>query len=118
MGSAISYISRIIDINKLIAQRSLFLFGPRQTGKSSFIKNQINEEPLKIYNLLDQGLYQRVITNPELIRQELSATEKRHQLIIIDEIQKVPALLDEVHLMTARRRYEFYLLTCIRKLNP
>ena len=48
------YIARKLDLMKILSSKSLFLFGPRQTGKSSFIKNQIAKEDIALFwTLLD-----------------------------------------------------------------
>lgn len=103
------YIRRIVDLNTLLEQRSLFLFGPRQTGKSTYIREQLSQKPIRTYNLLDQGLYQRLVRDPTLIRQELTALAARDELVVIDEIQKCPELLDEVHVMIEEMGIRFLL---------
>ena len=60
----------------------------------------------KVYDLLDRKIYQSLQTNPSLIRQELEPGDK---IIVIDEIQKIPALLDEVHLMIEEKQLIFLL---------
>lgn len=87
-------IKRILDLSNLLHKKSAFLFGPRQTGKTKLIKQQLGQ--YKYYNLLDRGLYLRLQQDPTLIRKEL---KKENKIIVIDEIQKIPELLDEVHLM-------------------
>jgi uncharacterized protein len=87
-------IPRQINLHRTLEQRSCFLFGPRQTGKSTLIRNEFAEH--KIYNLLDQALFLRLNSNPSLMRQELESAD---QIVIIDEIQKMPNLLNEVQLM-------------------
>lgn len=79
--------------------QSTFLWGARKTGKSSYLEKTF---PHSIkYNLLETDLYIRLLKQPHLLREEILALEKSalHYPIIIDEIQKVPALLDEVHLL-------------------
>lgn len=88
------YISRVLDVFSVVKSKSCFLFGPRQTGKSTLIKNMF--AGIKRYNLLDDSVYRKLSFRPETIREELDAKDK---LVIIDEIQKLPALLDFVHLM-------------------
>ena len=68
-------------------KKSLFLLGPRQTGKSTMIKNQLPQ--VKKINLLQTDVYLKYSTDPSLMRKEI--TEKDH-LIIIDEVQKLPQL--------------------------
>lgn len=102
-----SYIHRALDITSLISERSLFLFGPRQTGKSSYIRNEPGMLPKLSYTLLDGGLLVRLLSDPTLIRREVEARKLRDCLVVIDEIQKCPALLDEAQLMMEERGIRF-----------
>lgn len=72
---------------------TFFLWGPRQTGKSTLLK-QLYPDALWV-DLLRNEVYRRYLQNPETLRQELAAQSASQ--VVIDEIQKVPALLDEVH---------------------
>ncbi len=113
-----SYFRRVLDVTSLISERSLFLFGPRQTGKSSFIREELAGAPALSYNLLDRGLLLRLLADPTLIRREVEARGLRDCLIVVDEIQKCPALLDEVHLMIEERGIRFLLTgSSARKLK-
>lgn len=76
-----------------------FLWGPRQTGKSTLVKTLFPN--VSRYDLLLSNEYHRLLTNPGLIREEYlaqnqDAAQKRLP-VIIDEVQKIPALLNEVH---------------------
>jgi len=97
-------IPRYLDLPQILAKKSCFLFGPRQTGKSTLARQQLPHYP--IYNLLDQSLYLRLSQNPALIRQSLQPADS---LIIIDEIQKMPVLLNEVQLMIDEHAIRFLL---------
>ena len=105
-----NYIQRFLDISPLLKERSLFLFGARQTGKSSYIQQQLTEKPKKSYTLLDQSLLQRIHANPSCIRQEIEAEDLRDALIVIDEVQKSPELLNEIHLMIEKRGLRFLMM--------
>jgi len=76
-----------------LPDQSFFLWGPRQTGKSSLLK-QLYPEALWI-DLLKTNDFLRYTSQPFLLREEVQAAAPR--LVIIDEVQKVPLLLDEVH---------------------
>ena len=76
-----------------LPDQSFFLWGPRQTGKSSLLK-QLYPEALWI-DLLKTNDFLRYTSQPFLLREEVQAATPR--LVIIDEVQKVPLLLDEVH---------------------
>ena len=89
--------------------QSLFLWGARKTGKSTFLKSLF---PYSIYiDLLKTDLFLRYSKQPSLIREEilaLSKTQIEHP-IIIDEVQKVPSLLDEVHWLIENTQATFIL---------
>jgi len=78
--------------------KSWFLFGPRQTGKSTLVKSLLGPEDLYI-DLLPQRSFLNYAKNPGRLREELLAHGKRYARFTcaIDEIQKIPSLLDEVH---------------------
>lgn len=94
---------------------SIFLWGARQTGKSTLLMQRFPEA--KYYDLLESDLYERFRRQPSLLRNELSMIDNK-TLIIIDEIQKIPELLDEVHWLMSRRNMRF-ILSCssARKLR-
>jgi predicted AAA+ superfamily ATPase len=87
---------------------SFFLWGPRQIGKSTLLKETYREG--RWIDLLKAEEYRRYLARPELLRQEMDAdgADPRQQ-IVIDEIQKVPALLDEVHWLIENRGLHFAL---------
>ena len=103
------YVKRTIEIEKILEKRSLFLFGPRQTGKTSFIRNELSIPPDRFFNLLDNRLFFRVLTDPSILRQEIEAKDLSHCIICVDEIQKCPQLLDEIHLLIEERSINFLL---------
>ena len=113
------YINRNVDLCKILENKSLFLFGPRQTGKSSFIKNQLmNTDVAMFWTLLDGRLRLKVLADPSILRQEVEVRNLRDCIIIIDEIQKCPELLDEVHFLIEERNISFLLTgSSARKLR-
>lgn len=113
------YINRNVDLCKILENKSLFLFGPRQTGKSSFIKNQLmNTDVAMFWTLLDGRLRLKVLADPSILRQEVEVRNLRDCIIIIDEIQKCPELLDEVHFLIEERNIRFLLTgSSARKLR-
>ncbi len=112
------YIKRALDIEELLAQRSLFLFGPRQTGKSSYIREELGALPALSWNLLDRGLLLRTLADPTLLRREVEARNLRNCVVFIDEIQKCPELLDEAQLLIEERGIRFLLTgSSARKLR-
>ena len=81
---------RELDLQK--NRSSLFLFGPRMTGKTTLLKNL---QAGRYYDLLDPEVELGLRQSPALLWEELNALPK-NSLVIIDEVQKVPALLDTV----------------------
>ena len=79
---------------------SFFLWGPRQTGKSSLLRSTYPDAVW--YDLLETDLFLRFTERPSLLREELLALGKP-RLVVLDEIQKVPLLLDEVHALIERK---------------
>lgn len=104
-----NYIRRIVSLEESLKEKSLFLFGPRQTGKSSYIKHQLKDSVSLVYSLLDQALLLRVLADPSIIRKEIEARNLSNCVIAIDEIQKCPALLDEIHWLIEERGIRFLL---------
>ena len=99
--------------------KSYFLFGPRQTGKSTFVKSFITRKDLYI-DLLPQKNFLNYAKNPGRVREEILAHLKQYDnpLCIIDEIQKIPALLDEVHELIESKGIRFILTgSSARKLR-
>lgn len=86
---------------------SYFLFGPRGTGKTSWLKQNLKNE-LSI-DLLNPGLYRRYKARPERLREFVEGNPEK-KIVIIDEIQKAPELLDVVHsLMEEKSELQFIL---------
>ena len=106
-------VKRLLDI-KLPRGRSAFLWGPRRVGKSYWIGQNFPEAPL--VDLLKSDVYAEYASRPALLRERFAAT--RHPLIVIDEIQKVPSLLDEVHWLIENASQRFLLTgSSARKLR-
>ncbi len=92
-----------------LPKRSFFLFGPRGTGKSVWLQQVLAESPLRI-DLLRSGEFLRYKRDPGLLAREVAALGGQSAWIIIDEVQKLPELLDEVHaLLFASDRLRFAL---------
>jgi len=86
--------------------RSIFLFGPRGTGKSTWIGQRF--PGVRTYDLLDTGEALRLTKEPQSLHAELVGLPVG-SWAVIDEVQKVPALLDEVHRLIEGRRLRFVL---------
>ena len=97
---------RISIFKKPKPDRSSFLFGPRQTGKTTFLLSEFPDA--EYINLLDSTIFRDFSARPELLRQRHNP---QRALIIIDEIQRLPELLHEVHLMIERDKELRFILT-------
>ncbi len=95
-------------------KQSFFLFGPRGTGKSTLLQGAMREA---VYvDLLDLGVYSELLAHPQ--RLEALALPHMPAPIVIDEVQRLPVLLDEVHRLIERRRWRFALTgSSARKLR-
>jgi len=87
-------------------KETFFLWGPRQTGKTTLLRHTYSQATW--VDLLKADEYRRYLERPELLRQEIDAGPRPAQ-VVIDEVQKVPALLDEVHWLHENRRIRFAL---------
>ena len=102
-----------------LPSKSFFLFGPRGTGKSVWLQQVLGHAPLSI-DLLSSGEYLRYKRDPGLLAREAVALQDRNAWIIIDEVQKLPELLDEVHALLFARDQDYrFALSCssARKLK-
>lgn len=99
-------------------KESFFLWGPRQSGKSSLLKTLY---PQAIwYDLLQTDVYIRLVEKPSLLRNELLylQSEKKQGIVVVDEVQKIPALLDEIHWLIENTKFVFALCgSSARKLR-
>ncbi len=99
-----------------LGRESCFLWGARQTGKSTLLQALFPDAPR--YDLLRSDEYSRLQTRPALLREELLTLPPGSGPVVIDEIQKVPALLDEVQWLIVNRRLRFILCgSSARKLK-
>jgi uncharacterized protein len=98
----------------LPTRQSFFLFGPRGTGKSTLLKSAFPDAAY--FDLLDLSVYSELLAHPH--RLEALAEPRGASRIVIDEIQRLPALLDEVHRLIETRRWRFALTgSSARKLR-
>lgn len=112
------YIERFLNIKILMEKKSHFLFGPRATGKSSLIKKQLGDSAL-IIDLLHTTTYTKLLANPSQLENIIGGWEKDNKkIIVIDEIQRIPELLNEVHRLIEAKGYKFLLTgSSARKLK-
>jgi len=113
MSENIPYIERLVNLNALLANKSYFLLGPRQTGKTFLIRHTLSD--VRVYDLLDSEIYLALSRNPARISEELQAQDR---IVVIDEIQRLPELLNEVHRLIEERGTRFLLTgSSARKLR-
>ena len=106
------YIARKLDVAPVLQTKSCFLFGPRQCGKSSLVRETMQDA--HVFNLLSGDTFAHLARNPNYIDE----TCRDNRPVVIDEIQKMPALLDEVHRLIEEKGKRFLLTgTSARKLR-
>jgi len=87
------------------ADRSAFLWGPRKTGKTTLLGQQFPEACW--IDLLDYDIFLSLSQRPSALRQILEAQFSK--TVVIDEVQKVPNLVDEIHWLIENKGYQFIL---------
>ncbi len=105
---------RKLDLAARLEKRSAFLFGPRGTGKSTWIRESL--PGARIYDLLDERIYLKLLQRPSILEEEWRVGPQAP--IVIDEIQKLPKILDEVHRLISLHDARFLLTgSSARKLK-
>jgi uncharacterized protein len=98
------WIDRVVDLPSMLRKKSYFLFGPRQTGKSSLVRHTLGNA--RVYDLLDTSTYLTLSRDPGRIGQELSPSDR---IVVIDEVQRLPELLNEAHRLIENKGITFLL---------
>ncbi|MBF0484000.1 MAG: ATP-binding protein [Candidatus Omnitrophica bacterium] len=107
------YIERQLNLDNILSKKSLFLLGPRQTGKSSLIKHTLKNAI--VYDLLDSSVFLELSQNPDRLSQQIISNKK---VVVIDEIQRLPVLLNEVPRLIEEKGAKFLLTgSSARKLR-
>ncbi len=102
---------RAIDLEDKLKVKSHFLLGPRAIGKSYLIRESL--PTVQVFDFLDFSTFHRFLQNPSLLESEIKS-----KWVVIDEVQKVPAILDEVHRLIELKRIHFLLTgSSARKLR-
>jgi predicted AAA+ superfamily ATPase len=96
------YVERLADVAGWSRRKSIFLLGPRQTGKTTLVRHRLPHA--RIYDLLDSSTFLTLSQNPGRLGEEL---ESRDELVVIDEVQRLPELLNEVHRLIEARGVRF-----------
>lgn len=107
------WVPRAPNLPALLEKRSYFLLGPRQTGKTTLVQKMLPKA--RVYDLLDTSVYLALSQQPGRLTQELLPSD---QVVVIDEIQRLPILLNEVHRLIESRGTRFLLTgSSARKLR-
>jgi len=101
-------LNRLIQLPK---NKSLFLFGARGVGKSTLLRHSFPEEQSLWINLLSTDDESRFSRHPEELAAIARALPPQKKYIIIDEIQKIPKLLDIVHLLIEEKLPVYFIMT-------
>lgn len=108
-------IQRALDIRAILENMSVFLFGPRMTGKSTLIRETLSDA--LTFDLLRYDDFVNLNNDPARIEEALRYSPDTN-LVVIDEIQKAPHLLDEVHRLIESHHVHFLLTgSSARKLR-
>jgi len=90
---------------------SFFLFGARQTGKTTLIRNSFDVEQLFEINLLSTDVYSQYVARPSLLVEQISNLDNKITHVLIDEAQRVPDLLNEVQYLIDKKCPQKFILT-------
>lgn len=105
--------SRILKLSELLKKKSFFLFGPRATGKTTLIEESLPNA--QVIDLLHSKTYSTLVRNPSALAEIITDPKK---IIVIDEVQKIPELLNEVQRLIRKHRITFLLTgSSARKLK-
>jgi predicted AAA+ superfamily ATPase len=108
---------RILNF-ELPEKQSAFLWGPRKTGKSTYLKARFPDSI--IYDFLETDLFLEFSKRPSLLREQLLAKDQKSlsHPVIMDEVQKIPQIMDEVHWLIENKGLRFILCgSSARKLR-
>lgn len=104
-------------IIKPLKSNSFFIFGARGTGKSTFILKQFGET-IHYINLLEEKFYLRYSHNADLLIKDLEQINIKNRWVVIDEVQKIPQILNTVHHLIEKKKIKFVLTgSSARKLK-
>ena len=102
---------RILNLTNLLKKKSFFLFGPRGTGKTTLVRHTLSG--VTVIDLLEIKTYREYLKNPSRISEQ-----KLKPIVVIDEVQKLPEILDEIHRLIETANVRFLLTgSSARKLK-
>jgi predicted AAA+ superfamily ATPase len=99
---------RLLSLPDLLKRKSFFLLGPRATGKRFLVRTQLGSRALVI-DLLRSDISFRLAADPGLLEGLIGDRRGPGAWVVIDEVQKLPDLLDEVHRLIESRGLRFLL---------
>lgn len=114
------YIQRKLDVKGRLNRKSVLLLGPRQTGKTSYIKNELGSAVKVKWDLLNPRTKRMLERDPQILYEQIMALDidPESGVVVIDEIQKIPALLDVVHEIIEEKKIRFLITgSSARKLR-
>lgn len=104
---------RVLNLSELLKKKSFFLFGPRATGKTTLIEQSLPDA--QVIDLLHSKTYSTLVRNPSALAEIITDPKK---IVVIDEVQKLPELLDEVQRLIRKSGITFLLTgSSARKLK-
>lgn len=95
---------RLLKLDLLLKKKSHFLLGARSTGKSTLILSSFKKEEINYFDLLDNDTFERLLREPKILSQV-----DQKKITVIDEIQKLPKILNEVHRLIFSNQTKFLL---------
>ena len=105
----------LVERSLCVPERSFFLFGPRGTGKSTWLRDQLRDA--RHFDLLDASLFLELSRSPHALESMIGRAPPG-SWVLLDEIQKIPTLMDEVHRLMESQRWRFALCgSSARKLK-
>lgn len=112
-------IGRTLQLSSLLRKKSFFLFGPRTVGKSYLIRQELmsgeRRNKVILFDLLQHKTYHRLSVShshlENIVKERISEykIKDRNVWIVIDEVQKLPQILDEVHRLIEKNKWRFLL---------
>lgn len=105
-----NYIKRAFNLSELLENGSIFFLGPRQTGKTKYIENELNNlNVVAFFSFLDNETLYNFREKPSNLRKYLTSLNTNEGIVIIDEVQEFPDVLSDVHHMIEHSNFHFLL---------
>ena len=99
-------IQRLVDFPQ---KQSFFLFGARGCGKTTLLQKRYSKKDSLFVDLLDVRLFQELVLDPGRFVDLIDSKKHKSKRVIVDEIQKLPILLDSIHQQIQKRNRQFIL---------